>query len=273
MLIFACLCVSFAGFGCRAEKTGNVAGSSEQETAAANQTGNIAPNINAASVNAPANEDIPVPVYSDAAAAFNEGNKFFDANDNDKAIDAYKQAVKLNPELAEAYFRLGIAYEIREKEDEATADPEDTPTPAPTGKKNNGRKKVEVERKTNSGIAFENAVKDYKKITAKNPKDAAAFYNLGRAYGKLDEDDDAKKALQTAVKLEPENTEYQTEFGAILIKLAQYDEAVAALKKAIKIDDTNLVAQEMLEDAEAGKERVDFGANQMKKNVKDKDDK
>ena len=48
------------------------------------------------------------------------------------------------------------------------------------------------------------------------------------------------------------------------MKLAQYDEAVRALKKAIEIDETNLKAADLLEQAEAGKKRVDFGANQIK---------
>jgi len=65
--------------------------------------------------------------------------------------------------------------------------------------------------------------------------------------------------LQQAVKLKPDDGEYQTELGVILIKLAQYQEAVAALKKAVSIDSTNLQAESLLEKAEAGRKRVDFG--------------
>jgi len=67
------------------------------------------------------------------------------------------------------------------------------------------------------------------------------------------------KSLQQAVKLKPDDGEYQTELGVILIKLAQYEEAVAALKKAVSIDSTNLQAESLLEKAEAGRKRVDFG--------------
>ncbi|NOT47391.1 MAG: hypothetical protein HOP17_06540, partial [Acidobacteria bacterium] len=66
--------------------------------------------------------------------------------------------------------------------------------------------------------------------------------------------------------LQPDNTEYQTELGAILIKLAKYHEAVAALKKAIDIDPDNIDAQELLEKAEAGRRRIDFA--QPKKDEK-----
>ena len=50
----------------------------------------------------------PLPVFTDANQAMAEGDKLFDASENEKAIEAFKQAVKLNPDLAEAYFKLGI---------------------------------------------------------------------------------------------------------------------------------------------------------------------
>jgi len=69
-----------------------------------------------------------------------------------------------------------------------------------------------------------------------------------------------EKALRQAVKLKPEETLYQTELGAILIKLAKYDEAIKALKKAIELDAENSEAAELLEKAQAGKKRIDFGS-------------
>lgn len=230
-------------------------GRSEAENVNSAET---AANDNSATVSA----DEPVPNYTDAAVALGEGNKFLDASLYEKAVEAYKQAIALDPEMAQAHFQLGIAYGLVEKQEEAVEDRLPGEEDEETSQKK-GKKKVE-EKKTNSEIAFENAIKLYKKITAKNKEDDVAFYNLGRAYNKLDDDKEAQKALQTAVKLQPENGEYQTEFGMILIKLAQYDEAIRALKKAVEIDETNLRAEELLEQAQAGKKRVDFGANQIK---------
>ena len=195
----------------------------------------------------------PLPQYSDANVALADGTKFLDTGETDKAIDALNQAVKLNPDLAEAWFRLGIAYglaEIRDKTS-AVADANTTPPPSPSGTR---------EAKTNSEIAFEKAVAAYKKIIDANEEDHAAYYNLGRAYNKLNEDEDAAKALKQAVKLYPDDTEYQTELGAILIKLAQYQEALPPLKKALELDPENIRAQELLEDAEAGKKRVSYAS-------------
>lgn len=218
-------------------------------------------NLNTANTNSD-----EVPTYDDAATALADGNKFLDNNENDKAIDAFKQAVELDPELADAHFRLGIALSLVEKEEAATATPEEEETPEKGKKKKN--KKEEDAEKTKSQKSFENAVKAYEKITKKEPKNDQAFFNLGRALNKLNEDKDAAKALQTAVKLKPDDTDYQTELGDIYIKLAQYDEAVRALKKAIDLDENNLVAVDKLEQAEAGKKRVDFGANMIKPKIK-----
>ncbi len=224
---------------------------------------NVNSAVNTANENSPpvsANE--PVPIFTDAAVALTEGNKYLDASEYEKAVEAYKQSVALNPDLAEAHFQLGVAYGLVEQAEETVEDKLPGEEDEEISQKKS-KKKVE-EKKTNSEVAFENAIKVYKKIVAKDSKNDVAFYNLGRAYNKLDEDKDAQKALQTAVKLQPENGEYQTEYGMILIKLAQYDEAIRALKKAVEIDETNLRAEELLEQAEAGKKRVDFGANMIK---------
>jgi tetratricopeptide (TPR) repeat protein len=189
----------------------------------------------------------------DANAALAEGTKFLDTGEIDKAIDVLSQAVKLNPDLAEAWFRLGIAYGLAEKRDEnlATNENENVDDSSSVGKKVS---------KPNSEKAFEKAVAAYKKMVAANDDDHLSYFNLGRAYNKLNEDEDAAKALKQAVKLNPEDTEYQTELGAILIKLAQYREAIPPLKKALELDPENIRAIDLLEDAEAGRSRVNYSS-------------
>lgn len=220
-------------------------------------------NTNANSANTTAKKDEPVPTFTDAATAFAEGNKYYDANQTEKAIEAFKQAVKLNPDLAEAHFKLGVALALIEKEKEeqtelTPAKNQPTPTPTKVIKKGKGKDQIIVPN-TESAKAFENAAKAYQKIIAKNPKDDNAHYNLGRAYNKLNNDKEAEKSLRQAVKLKPDDSAYQSELGAILIKFAKYDEAIGVLKKALSLDQTNSQAQDLMEKAEAGKKRTDYG--------------
>jgi Flp pilus assembly protein TadD len=202
-----------------------------------------------------------VPTFTDAGEALAAGNKYLDENKTENAIDALKQATKLNPDLAEAHFQLGIAYSLQEKEDEILQrDTQDaTPTPAPQRKSSKKGAQEVATILTNSDKSFDNAAKAYEKIIKKNPKDDAAFFNLGRAYNKINLDKEAEKALRQAVKLKADDSEYQTELGKILIKLANYDEAVTVLKKAIELDENNTQAIDSLEKAEAGKKRTSFG--------------
>ncbi|MGI9034717.1 MAG: tetratricopeptide repeat protein [Pyrinomonadaceae bacterium] len=212
---------------------------------------------NSANVNAVARET-PLPTFTDAETALSEGKKLLDANQTEKAAAALKQAVKLNPDLAEAYFNLGVADALLEKEG---ALPESAqPTPLKKGKK-------ETVVLTQSEKAFDNAAKAYEKIIKKNPKDDNAFFNLGRAYNKLNKDPEAEKALRQAVKLKPDDSEYQTELGAILIKLAKYDDAVTVLKKALQLDADNSRAQDLMDKADAGQKRINFGVKQKSENA------
>ena len=199
---------------------------------------------------------------SDANVALAEGTRLFEYGDTDRSIEFFNRAAELNPDLAEAYFKLGVAYALVEARDATVVETQVEPTPTPEKRNRNSKEK---ERTTRSEQAFEKAVEAYKKHLDANPDDHLAHFNLGRAYNKLNEDEDAAKALKEAVKLNPEDTEYQTELGAILVKLAEYAEAIPPLKKALDLDPENTRAINLLEDAEAGKRRIDYAAERAKK--------
>lgn len=185
---------------------------------------------------------------TDPAAAVAEGDRLFDDNQTELAIEAYKRAVELNPDLADAYFKMGIAYSLIETEAVRSGTSDYVPGEVV------GNKVV----KTNSTKMFEKAVVAYKKLLAKTPDDPVANFNLGRSLNKLDKDEDAEEALAKAVKLKPDDVEYMNELGLIQIKLAKYHEAVKVLKKALELDPENPEVEEALEEATAGARRLDY---------------
>jgi tetratricopeptide (TPR) repeat protein len=117
-----------------------------------------------------ANQDLnaaALGTYNDANVALADGNKFLDEGELDKAIDALNQAVKLNPDLAEAWFKLGIAYALVEKRDETLVEANEAqPEESPKSKR----------KATNSEIAFEKAVNAYKKLVEANDQDDVSYF-------------------------------------------------------------------------------------------------
>lgn len=204
------------------------------------------PASNSNSSVAPAAEN-PAANITDANEALTEGSRLLEESDIEAAILYLERAVEINPDLGEAYFKLGIAYGLQQLQ-AVQAGIELEPATGEDGKP----------RRSSSERAFEKAIEAYKKWVRDNPKDDVAFYNLGRAYAKLMKDEEAEDAFKKAVAIKPDDPEYQMELGAIRIKLANYAEAIAPLKKAIELDAENVRAEELLEEAEAGRRRVEY---------------
>lgn len=195
---------------------------------------------------APAAEN-PAAKITDANEALTEGTRLLEESDVEAAILYLERAVELNPDLGDAYFQLGIAYGLQQLQ-ATQAGIELEPATGEDGKP----------RKPSSERAFEKAIEAYKKAVKDDARNDLAFFNMGRAYAKLMKDEDAEDAFKKAVALKPDDAEYQMELGAIRIKLAKYAEAIAPLKKSLELDPENVRADELLEEAEAGRRRVEY---------------
>lgn len=186
---------------------------------------------NAANANGPAapaggEQSSTAEPSGDARALFEEGYAAYKADRDAEAVEKLKKAVELAPDFAEAHYRLGLAYNATRQREEADK-------------------------------AFEGAVKAYEQVTKREPKNSDAYYFLGLSYEQLGKYDEAVKALKEAVKNSPEeNDDKYFELANAHFKIAQYDEAVRALNKVLEINPNNFPAQEMLEQARNGAQRV-----------------
>ncbi len=178
-------------------------------------------------------DDAP-PVPAEAREHFEKGIEAYKQNRDGEAVEAFQQAIRLQPDYAEAHLRLGLAYAALGQRDEAIKE-------------------------------YEEAVRHYKASTRRYPKDAGGHFNFGLAHTKLTRHEEAVKAYRQAVRLQPDDSDKQYELGLAYTKLAQYREAVAALERAIDLDPDNFRAVEALERARSGLNRREAFLKQQEK--------
>ncbi len=156
------------------------------------------------------------------------GKELYRTDQDEKAVEAFQQALKLDPDLAEAHFRLGLAFDAIGKEQEAEA-------------------------------GYKKAIEKYKKYLETNGKDADAHYNMGQAYAGLRLYSEAVREYRQATRLKDDDADIYYDLGTALTKLAQYDEAASAFSKSLEIDPENYRAEDALEEAREGVKRIRVG--------------
>src|SRR6266849_3263163 len=166
-----------------------------------------------------------------------QGKEFYRSDQDEKADDAFEQSIKLDPNLPEAHFRLGLAYAALGKEHEA----EET---------------------------YKKAVEKYKKYLENNKDDAEAHYDLGQAYAGLHLYSESVREYRQAIHLKDDDSDMYYDLGTALTKLAQYDEAAAAFSKSLEIDPENYRAQDALEEAREGVKRITAGKKHQEELLK-----
>jgi tetratricopeptide (TPR) repeat protein len=165
------------------------------------------------------------------ARSFLEKGKLLYHNDQDsEAVEAFQQAIKLDPTLAEAHFRLGLSLEALNKADEAEKE-------------------------------YKFAVDSYKKYfdNEENQKDGEAHYDLAQTYAGLHQYSDAIREYRQAVKTRSEDPDIYYDMGVAHTKLAQYSEAANAFSKSLELDPDNYRAQDALDEAREGMKRIQAG--------------
>ena len=165
---------------------------------------------------------------SQARVYLDEGKEFYRNDQDEKAVEAFQEAIKLDPESAEAYFRLGLGFDAVGKEQEAEDE-------------------------------YKKAVEKYKKYLDANNKDAEAYYNLGQTYAGLHLYSEAVREYRQATRLKDDDADIFYDLGKAHMKLAQYDEAAAAFSKSLEIDPENHRAEDPLEEAREGVQRIKAG--------------
>ncbi|HXG67773.1 MAG TPA: tetratricopeptide repeat protein [Blastocatellia bacterium] len=132
----------------------------------------------------------------DAEQYHRAGVGYYDSGEYEKAIEAYRQALQLNPDSTDAWYHLGMAYSSL------------------------GR--------------YKEAVEAYSRAIRRKPDYAAAHFNLGHAYSNLKQYDNAIKAFQQAIQYEPDNLEAYFALGYAYFDSGRDEKAAATFEEAIR---------------------------------------
>jgi tetratricopeptide (TPR) repeat protein len=185
------------------------------------------------------------PIYTPAQLV-EEGNKYAGARQYDQAVDAYRQAIKLDPNLAAAYHGLGRVYVNMGRATDALGPM---------------RSAIRLEPENaiahlNLGITLENLRRFEEALTELNeakrlsPQNATIHNELGNLLNNyLGRTADALVAYQEARRLDPDQPSIQYNVGLALMLLGKSAAAIAPLQEALRLDPQYRNARYVLSDA------------------------
>ena len=146
-----------------------------------------------------------------------------------EAAQSYRQALKIQPDLAQAHYGLGLALARLQKYQEAATSFQAAVQSEPKwarAHKDLGVAYLKLKRWPQAAQAFKNALQY-------QPEDPEAFYNLGVALGRMGQHQEALKAFEEAVRLKPDYVAALNNLGMANIKLNRWAEAKRAFDKAL----------------------------------------
>jgi Flp pilus assembly protein TadD len=170
----------------------------------------------------------PEEAKRNAQVLVDQAKELYKNDEDERAVQVLEQAVKLDPNNAEAHLRLGMSY-------------------------------AALDRKPESDDEYKKAIELFKKKVEADPKDASSFFYLGEAYNFLHRDEDATRNYREATRLNEKDEEAWYQLGMSLIKLARYSEAVNAFQKALELDANDYRASDGLQEAQEGAQRIREG--------------
>ena len=138
------------------------------------------------------------PIEIKAIEYYMIGFCYNELGNHSKAIEAYKQAIHINPDYLSAYSGLGGVY---------------------------------------FGLGnFAEAVESFKQVIRINPNDASVYNILGFSYLALNNYAKAIEAHQQAIRIDPDNFNAHSSLGLVYSMLGNYIKAIEAYQQAIHIN-------------------------------------
>jgi len=169
---------------------------------------------------------------SEAEEHFNAGADLHRQGRFEEAITDYDEAIRLDPQLALAYYNRGVAYQSMGQPQRAIQDYDEAirldPQYAPAY--------------VNRGIIYRNlgqpqrAIQDYDEAIRLDPQDAPAYLNRGNAYVALGQPQRAIQDYDEAIRLDPQFALAYSNRGHAYQSMGQLQRAIGDYDEAIRLD-------------------------------------
>ena len=167
-----------------------------------------------------------------AQELFSQGVDALNQNNANLALEKFNEALKLDPELPEAYINRGIALRRLEQYVEAVEDFDKALKLAPKS----------PEAFYNRGLSYslsgvyDKALADYTRALKLAPKDWQIFYNRGNTYLDMNKVKEALADYNQALKLHPQSPEILHNRGLAYLNLGQANKALEDADAVLKLN-------------------------------------
>ena len=197
--------------------------------------------LSPAQTNAIANisENITVANESDPFYWNNKGNALAELERYDEAIEAFNEAIRLDPNDPQTWSAKGISLMMQGKYDGAIKAYDEAIKLDPNDALIWNSKGIALGKQEK----YDEAVEAFNEAIKIDPNYAGDWNNKGNALAELERYDEAIEAFNEAIRLDPNYAEAWTAKGISLMMQGKYDEAIKAYDEAIKLDRNNADAR------------------------------
>jgi tetratricopeptide (TPR) repeat protein len=188
----------------------------------------------------PANAEVGITRLNAWAKEMNQGGALLRTSGDDpaagsSAVDAFNNAVLIQPDSSNSHFNLGLAYLVVGDTDSAVAPLRQAVSM--------GDASAEAYRYL--GVALLRTQQGAEAVTvleegvARYPDDDALRAELLNAYAATNQPDRAVAAYEEMIQDDPDNALLRYNYGSTLLQLGRYDEAIEQLTVAVELDPSN----------------------------------
>jgi tetratricopeptide (TPR) repeat protein len=186
----------------------------------------------------------------------------------DELVGQYQEALRLNPDDADAHENLGVVLENKGQLDEAISQFQEAVKLKPDAENAHrilGNALFEKRR-------FDEAISQFQEALRLNPDDIAAYNDLGNSLASKGQTDEAVSQYRAAIRLKPDFAEAHHNLGTVLGRQGRLDEAIGQLQEAIRLKPDYAAAHNNLGAAFFQEGRVNEAISQFQEALRERPD-